>query len=72
MAKRNKNDFLFVNFIIDLYTVLKRRACQRKPAGKSKENVRNHRHDRISSQPIRRKILVENQSKPGYASVNDV
>jgi hypothetical protein len=48
-----------------IYTVLKRRACQRKPAGNNNENVRNHRHDRISSQPIKRKILVENQSNPG-------
>ena len=73
MAKRNNKEFYFeMKYIINLYTVLKRRACQRKPAGKSRENVRNHRHDRISSQPIKRKIVAENQSKPGYASVNDV
>ncbi len=66
--RKRKQRFLTRNKqknVIDWYTVLKRRACQRKPAGKSRENVRNHRHDRISSQPIRRKILVENQSKPG-------
>jgi hypothetical protein len=63
MAKKNQRKILFRK--IDWYTVLKRRACQRKPAGKSNENVRNHRHVRISSQPIKRKILVENQSKPG-------
>jgi hypothetical protein len=64
MAKKKKfNIILFRKQ--DLYTVLKRRACQRKPAGKSNENVRNHRQDRTSSQPIKRKILVENQSKPG-------
>ncbi len=55
-----------------IITVLKRRVCQRKPAGKSNENVRNHFHDLTSSQPIKRKILAANQSKPGYASDDDV
>jgi len=65
MAKKKQTSSSNLKKKVDFDTVLKRRACQRKPAGKSKENVRNHRHDRISSQPIRRKILVENQSKPG-------
>lgn len=66
MAKEKLN-CLFLFFInkICIYTVLKRRACQRKPAGNSNEKVRNHRHDLTSSQFIRRKIVVENQSKPG-------
>ena len=50
---------------MDHRTVLNRRACQRKPDGKRRENVRNHRHVRTSSHAIKKKILVENQSKPG-------
>ena len=47
------------------FTVLKRRACQRKPAGNRRAKVLNHRHVRTSSHPIRRKMVVANQSKPG-------
>jgi hypothetical protein len=66
MAKKNQIYIFILSMFRDIiHTVLKRRACHKNPAGKSNENVRNHRHDRTSSQPINRKTLVENQSKPG-------
>ena len=46
-------------------TVLKSRACQRKPDGKRIEKVLNQRQARTLSQPIRKNTVVTNQSKPG-------